>query len=110
MSLTLSGHAVAPGVVIGQVHLAESNELEIGEYRINQEDVDKEINRYGNAVSAAREQLLELADRIDLAVAAPAAEIIQSHVLMMEDSMIRQSTEAHISEQLCNSVRIPQHG
>lgn len=103
MSLTLSGHAVAPGVVIGQVHLAESNELEIGEYRINQEDVDKEINRYRNAVSAAREQLLELTDRIDLAVAAPAAEIIQSHVLMMEDSMIRQSTEDHIRDQLCNA-------
>ena len=34
MSLTLRGHAVAPGIAIGRIHLAERNELDIGEYRI----------------------------------------------------------------------------
>ena len=79
MSLTLTGHAVAPGIAIGRFHLAERNELDIGEYRISQEDVENEIQRYRNAVDAAREQL-ELADRIDPKVAVPAVEIIQSHV------------------------------
>jgi phosphotransferase system enzyme I (PtsI) len=103
MSLTLKGHAVAPGIAIGRIHLAERNELEIGEYRIGQDDVDNEIQRYRNAVDAARDQLVELANRIDPTVAVPAVEIIQSHVLMLGDSKIRKSTEEHIRLELCNA-------
>jgi phosphotransferase system enzyme I (PtsI) len=103
MSFTLKGQAVAPGIAIGRVHLAESNELEIGEYRITKDDVGNEIRRYHNALEAAREQLLELAKRIDPAVAAPAVEMIQTHVLMLEDSKIRKSTEKHIRKELCNA-------
>ena len=66
MSLTLKGHAVAPGIVIGRIHLAERNELEIGEYRIGQNDVKNEILRFRNAVDAAREQLLELAGQLPI--------------------------------------------
>jgi phosphotransferase system enzyme I (PtsI) len=69
MSITLEGQAVAPGIAIGRVHLAESNELEIGEYRISQDDVGNEVHRFHNALNAAREQLLEMSDRIDPAVA-----------------------------------------
>ena len=103
MSLTLKGHAVAPGIAIGRVHLAERNELDIVEYRIGQEDVENEIQRYRNAVDAAREQLVELAAGIDPSVAVPAVEIIQSHILMLGDSMIGESTEEHIREELNNA-------
>jgi phosphotransferase system enzyme I (PtsI) len=103
MSFSLKGQAVAPGVAIGRVHLAESNELEIGEYRISEKDVANEIHRYHNALDAARDQLLELAERIDPSVAAPAVEMIQTHVLMLSDSKIRQSTENHIRKELCNA-------
>jgi len=103
VSFTLKGQAVAPGVAIGRVHLAESNELEIGEYRISKDDVGNEIHRYHNALDAAREQLLELADRIDPSVAASAVEMIQTHVLMLSDSKIRKSTEDHIRQELCNA-------
>jgi len=103
MSFTLKGQAVAPGVAIGRVHLAESNELEIGEYRISKKDVGNEIHRYHNALDAARDQLLELADRIDPSIAAPAIEMIQTHVLMLRDSKIRKSTEDHIRRELCNA-------
>jgi len=103
MSFTLEGHAVAPGIAIGRVHLAESNELEIGEYRISKDDVENEIRRYRNAVRAAREQLLELAERIDPTVAATGVDIIHSHVLMLGDSKIRQNTEDQIRKELCNA-------
>ena len=103
MSLTLKGHAVAPGIAIGRVHLAERNELDIVEYRIGQEDVENEIQRYRNAVDAAREQLEELAAGIDPSVAVPAVEIIQSHILMLGDSIIGESTEKQIREELTNA-------
>lgn len=103
MSLTLTGHAVAPGIAIGRVHLAERNELDIGEHRISPDEVENEIQRYRNAIDAAREQLIDLSERIDPSVAVPAVEIIQSHVLMLGDSKIRDSTEVHIRRELCNA-------
>ena len=83
MTLALTGHAVASGIAIGQTHLAERNELEIEEYRIEREDVKKEITRYHQAVDAARNQLDELAQRISRNVGIHAGEIIQIHVLML---------------------------
>ena len=85
MTLALTGHAVASGIAIGQTHLAERNELEIGEYRIEPEDVAKEITRYHQAVDAARKQLDDTAQRISRNVGIPAGEIIQTHVQMLKD-------------------------
>jgi phosphotransferase system enzyme I (PtsI) len=103
MTLALTGHAVASGIAIGQTHLAERNELEIGEYRIEREDVEKEITRYHQAVDAARKQLDELSLRISRNVSIPAGEIIQTHVLMLGDDSIRKATENQIRSELCNA-------
>jgi len=103
VSITLKGHAVAPGIAIGRIHLAERNELDIGEYRIGAGDVENEIKRYRAAVSAARKQLLELIERVDSEAGVPTVEIIQSHVLMLGDSKIGKSTEEHIRSELCNA-------
>jgi phosphotransferase system enzyme I (PtsI) len=103
MTLALTGQGVTGGIAIGQTHLAERNELEIGEYRIEQEDVEKEITRYHQAVDAARKQLDELSQRISRNVGIPAGEIIQTHVLMLGDDSIREATENQIRSELCNA-------
>ena len=103
MTLALTGHGVARGIVIGRCHVVERNEFEIGEHRIGEDEVDREIQRYRDAVGAAHAQLKELADRIDDSVSVPAAEIIQTHILMLSDSTIRKNTEEHIRRELCNA-------
>ncbi len=103
MTLALNGHAVARGIAIGRCHQAERNEIEIGEYRIGPDEVDNEIKRYRKAVDSARDQLMELADRIKMTVAVPASEIIQTHILMLGDSTIRQNTEERIRREQCNA-------
>lgn len=94
---------MARGIAIGRTHLAERNELEIGEYRIGKEEVEREINRYRNAIDEASEQLEELAARVILNVGVAAAEMIQTHILMLGDSTIRENTENHIRSALCNA-------
>jgi phosphotransferase system enzyme I (PtsI) len=103
MTLALTGHPVARGIAIGRCHLVERNELDISEYRIAAEEVDREIQRYRNAVEAAREQLEELAGRVIQSVGIAAGEIIQTHVQMLRDSRLRDSTEEHIRRELCNA-------
>jgi len=103
MTLALTGHAVARGITIGRTHLSERNELEIGEYRIKQSDVDNEIKRFRQAVEDAREQLNRLAEQVTKTSGIPAGEIIHTHVMMLGDPNIRRDTEDHIREQLCNA-------
>ena len=103
MTLALTGHAVARGIVIGRTHLAEHNELEIGEHRIAADAVEDEILRYRQAVDSAREQLHQLAGRVSKNVGASAGEIIQTHVMMLSDTKIQQATEDHIRQELCNA-------
>ena len=103
MTLALTGHGVARGIAIGHCHIVVSNELEIGEHRIAPDEVEKEIQRYRDAVESARQQLTELAGRMDENLAVPASEILQTHILMLDDSTIRKNTEEHIRNELCNA-------
>jgi phosphotransferase system enzyme I (PtsI) len=103
MTLALTGQPVARGIAIGRSHLAEHNELDIVEFRIGPEEVDKEIRRFRNAIDAARQQLEDLVGRVTENVGIGAAEIIQTHVLMLSDSRLRDDTENHIRSELCNA-------
>jgi phosphotransferase system enzyme I (PtsI) len=103
VTLALTGHAVGRGIAIGRSHLAQQSELEISEYRIAPEEVDSEIRRFRNAIEAARNQLEELAGRVTRNVGIGAGEIIGTHVLMLSDSRLRDSTEDHIRSELCNA-------
>ena len=103
MTLALTGHGVARGIAIGRCHVVVRNELEIGEHRIEPGQVEHEIRRFRNAVEAARQQLTELSERMDQSVPVPASEILQTHILMLDDSTIGQNTEQHIREELCNA-------
>jgi phosphotransferase system enzyme I (PtsI) len=103
MTLALTGHGVARGIAIGRCHVVVRNELEIGEHRIEPGQAEKEIKRFRKAVNAALQQLTELAARMDKNVPVPASEILQTHILMLNDSTIRKNTEDHIRDELCNA-------
>ncbi|MEJ2383867.1 MAG: phosphoenolpyruvate-utilizing N-terminal domain-containing protein, partial [Xanthomonadales bacterium] len=77
MTLALTGLGVSRGIAIGRCHLVVSNELEIGEHRIAPEEIDREVERYRAALSAARRQLEELVDSIHSGVTVAATDIIQ---------------------------------
>jgi len=103
MTLALTGHAVGRGIAIGRCHMAERSELEISEYRISADETDAEIRRFRHATEAARAQLEELAGRVTQNVGIGAGEIIHTHVMMLSDSRLRDSTEEHIRRELCNA-------
>ena len=76
MTLSLTGHAVESGIAVGQAHIIQRNELDIGEYRIHESEVDKEVKRLEQALTAARIQLEEQAARVRLSAGETAEEEI----------------------------------
>lgn len=103
MTLALTGHAVSRGIAIGQAHLVEPNELEIGEYRIGADKVEAEVVRLRDALNTAREQLELLAERVTRSAGTAASEMIQTHILMLADSSIGDAAEQRIRAEFCNA-------
>lgn len=103
MTLALTGHAVSRGIAIGRTHLAERNELEIGEYLIQPEAVELEVLRFRTALSAASEQLEALSARVGAKAGTPASEIIQVHIQLLADSAISAASEQRIRTDLYNA-------
>lgn len=92
MTLALSGHGVEGGIAVGQAHIIQRNELDIGEFRIAPEAVEAEIQRLQNALSAAAAHLESLAGRLRRSAGAGAEDIIRTHIAMLSDSMIAGET------------------
>ncbi|MDX1555314.1 MAG: phosphoenolpyruvate-utilizing N-terminal domain-containing protein, partial [Xanthomonadales bacterium] len=103
MTLALTGHGVADGIAIGQAHVAERSEAEIGEYRIEAHEADREVDRYRQACEAAQAQLESLAERLGTESGATASEIIATHITMLCDESFNEAIEARIRGELCNA-------
>jgi phosphotransferase system enzyme I (PtsI) len=103
MTLAMAGQAVESGIAVGQAHIIESHELEIAEYRIPAEGIDAEIARLEAALQAARGHLENLVSRLTAAAGTTTEEIIRTHIMMLSDAAISQSSKDRIREQECNA-------
>lgn len=103
MTLALSGQVVEPGIAIGQAHIIQRNEIEIGEYRIEPDQAEAEVERLLHAAQVAGQHLEKLAGRLRKAAGVSGEEIVRTHLAMLEDSSLVQASAAHIRKQLCNA-------
>jgi len=103
MTLALSGQIVEAGIAIGQAHNIQRNEIEIGEYRVQENEVPTEVARLLRAAADAAEHLEALAKRLRRSAGSSGEEIIRTHLAMLQDSSIIQASAGHIKEQLCNA-------
>jgi phosphotransferase system enzyme I (PtsI) len=103
MTLALSGHRVEGGIAIGQAHIIQRNELDIGEFRIAPAAVDAEIARLRNALAAAAAHLESLGAKLGRTAGRSAEEIIRTHIVMLADSSIASETCEQIRTHLYNA-------
>lgn len=103
MSLAIQGSGVSSGIAIGPVHILRRNTLEIIEYTIAPEDIDKEVHRYKSALDSAQKQLSELRSNIPVSTAEDIIEFIDTHLLMLQDSTLSTAPIDIIRQQHCNA-------
>ena len=81
------GRGVSPGMVAGTVVVLKRQTLRAGWYHLPPEHIEKEVERFADAIKAAGDELQQLREKLagDLA---DALSIIDSHQLMLKDRMI----------------------
>ncbi|RRQ21237.1 phosphoenolpyruvate--protein phosphotransferase [Thiohalobacter thiocyanaticus] len=103
MAVQLSGIGVSRGIAIGRAHLLERHHLDVTEYRITEDLIEAEVERFRLALGGAREQLRGIRGRIPPDTSADIVEFIDTHLLMLEDSTLTVAPELLIRNQGINA-------
>lgn len=103
MALIISGIGVSRGIAIGNVHLLNRGAPEVFERKLEEHEIDAEIERFQTAVDGAAEQLSGIRDTIPEDAPKDVAAFIDSHLLMVKDSMLSKVPIEIIQEQQCNA-------
>ena len=75
---SLKGIAVSPGIIIGKAHLVDRSRVKIlYQYLINDDHINKEVERFREAIDNTERQLITLKDRMP--------EQVQEHAFFKAD-------------------------
>jgi len=103
MSLAISGIGISRGIAIGRVHRLETGAVEVHETAIPRDAVEDEVARFRRAIRTARQQLKATRNAIPESTPADITEFIDTHLLMLEDSMLTVAPVDLIRQSLCNA-------
>jgi phosphotransferase system enzyme I (PtsI) len=101
--IKLSGISSSPGICIGKAYLVDREGVDvIKRYRIPQADVQNEINRFKTAVKQAKADLNEILANTPEGLQQH-SDILQTHVVLLEDKMIFDRTVETINKDTVNA-------
>ena len=103
MALIISGLGVSRGIAIGNVHLLLRSAFEVYERSIEADEISGEVKRFKSAVDRAAKQLKKIQETIPEEAPKEIASFIESHLLMLKDSMLSKAPIEIIKEQYCNA-------
>ena len=102
-SLAIHGIGVSRGYAIGRVYRLQRAQAEIVEYSIAPERLEAEIERLRAALELARAELQAVRDRIPSNSPPDIAAFIDTHLLMLNDSLLAKAPLEIIRSQRCNA-------
>lgn len=103
MTITLQGIGVSKGVAIGKVHIIRYQQLDIRKYTIKKSLLNKEIKRFEDALTDARQQLRAIREHIPASTSVDIKSFIDTHLLMLDDSTLTKEPKKLMKELRCNA-------
>ncbi len=99
----LLGIGVSPGIIIGKAHLVDRSRAKIiYQYLLNDDQVSKEVDRFREALRTTEDQIVVLKNRMPPQVKEHAF-ILDSHLMILKDSMLCDSTIEKILKDKINA-------
>ena len=96
------GISASPGIAIGRVFLHLEDSMAVPKYTIKEDSIDIEIERYQEAIAKATGDLTELKERLMREMEEENSRILDSHLLMLSDSMFTQQVYDRMRSDLVN--------
>jgi phosphotransferase system enzyme I (PtsI) len=99
--LKLEGIAGGGGIGVGRAHLLDRRRLKVLHRQLAENEVDREVQRFLNAVEMTVQQLDRI--RAKLEQMEEGSLILEAHQLIVADPNLRQRTIAHIRRERTNA-------
>ncbi len=87
----LKGIAASPGIAIGEIFLLNAKKIKTVKRKIDRNQVDKEKERFEEAIQIVEEQLQQLISELPEEIKEH-SNILKSHLLMLRDKMLYDKT------------------
>ncbi len=99
----LQGIAVSPGIIIGKARLVDRSRAKIlYQYIISKEQIEREIQRFKEALDVTKEQIMTLKSRMPDQLKSHAF-ILDTQLLIMGDGMLSDTTMDTIINEKINA-------
>jgi phosphoenolpyruvate-protein phosphotransferase (PTS system enzyme I) len=99
----LRGIAVSPGIIIGKARLIDRSRVKIlYQYLVNDQQVSREVDRFKEALHAAKEQIASVKNKMPEQIRKHAF-ILDTHLMIMDDSMFSNATIQTIQSEKINA-------
>jgi phosphoenolpyruvate-protein phosphotransferase (PTS system enzyme I) len=99
----IHGIGASPGIVLGKAFLIERSQVRLPQKRIDARQVDREVERFMEALEESRKQLMEIKERILDPKARRHAFILDVHLMILNDEMLIQDTVNTIRKRKVNA-------
>ncbi|MBK6456663.1 MAG: phosphoenolpyruvate--protein phosphotransferase [Gemmatimonadetes bacterium] len=100
MDRAIVGISASPGIVLGPVHLLRWEVPDVPHHIIPDEDVDREIARFHDAIEKAKVRLRGVRDRAERHAGPEEAAIFEVQITILEDQELAQRVESYIRQNL----------
>jgi phosphotransferase system enzyme I (PtsI) len=89
----LSGIAASPGIGLGKIYRLEPEVFAVRDTPVPDADIEREIERFRDAVAASRRDLSLIRDRIAAELGEDKAHIYDAHMLVLDDPELLKAME-----------------
>lgn len=99
----LHGIGVSRGYAIGPIVRLQRDQAEIAKYHLSAQQVDLEIQRFQRSLAIAKQELQHTRERLPDWLPAEVSAFVETHLLMLEDSLLTDAPLELIRTQQCNA-------
>ncbi len=103
MGLMFSGIGVSRGIAIAPAYVLRRNQPDIINQTLKKNQIPAEVRRFKLALKSARVVLQKLSDDIPKNAPEDVSSFIETHLLMLDDSLLSQRPLEIIKDQRCNA-------
>jgi phosphotransferase system enzyme I (PtsI) len=99
----IQGIGASPGIVIGEVRVADRSRVVVVESHVSVDEIPTEIGRFHGALRKAKADLLALKEQISRTRGNEHLYVIDTHLMILEDTMLTSETIDCIERERVNA-------
>jgi phosphoenolpyruvate-protein phosphotransferase (PTS system enzyme I) len=102
MSIVIKGTTASPGIKIGKAHLYLGSNIVIPKYKINKNDVERELTRFEAALEKTKKEINGIQIQIAESLSKDLANIFSSHLMVLEDPLVAEQARDKVKNEKRN--------